>query len=119
MNKPLAERLRPKSLEEYVGQAHLVGPEGVLKRVIDSGQVPSFIMWGPPGVGKTTLAFIISQTLDRPFYSLSAINSGVKDIRETIAKAKSKQFFNRANPVLFIDEIHRFSKSQQDALLAR
>jgi putative ATPase len=117
MNKPLAERLRPKSLEEYVGQAHLVGPEGVLKRVIDSGQVPSFIMWGPPGVGKTTLAFIISQTLDRPFYSLSAINSGVKDIRETIAKAKSKQFFNRANPVLFIDEIHRFSKSQQDALL--
>jgi len=117
MNKPLAERLRPKSLEEYVGQSHLVGPEGVLKRVIDSGQVPSFIMWGPPGVGKTTLAFIISQTLERPFYSLSAINSGVKDIRETIAKAKSKQFFNRANPILFIDEIHRFSKSQQDALL--
>jgi len=117
MNKPLAERLRPKSLDEYVGQSHLVGPEGVLKRAVDSGQVPSFIMWGPPGVGKTTLAFIISQTLDRPFYSLSAINSGVKDIRETIAKAKSKQFFNRANPILFIDEIHRFSKSQQDALL--
>ncbi len=117
MNKPLAERLRPKSLEEYVGQSHLVGPEGVLKRVIDSGNVPSFIMWGPPGVGKTTLAFIISHILDRPFYSLSAINSGVKDIRETIAKAKSKQFFNRANPILFIDEIHRFSKSQQDALL--
>ena len=117
MNKPLAERLRPKTLDEYVGQAHLVGPDGVLKRVIDSGHVPSFIMWGPPGVGKTTLAFIISQTLDRPFFSLSAINSGVKDIRETIAKAKSKQFFNRANPILFIDEIHRFSKSQQDALL--
>ena len=117
MNIPLAERLRPKSLDAYVGQTHLVGPKGVLRKAITSGQIPSFILWGPPGVGKTTLASIISQTLERPFFSLSAINSGVKDIRETIAKAKSQQFFSRANPILFIDEIHRFSKSQQDALL--
>ena len=117
MNKPLAERMRPKSLEDYVGQTHLVGEKGILRKAIESGNVPSFILWGPPGVGKTTLAFIISQVLERPFFTLSAINSGVKDIRETIAKAKSKQFFNRANPILFIDEIHRFSKSQQDSLL--
>ena len=117
MNKPLAERMRPKSLDDYIGQTHLVGEKGILRKAIESGSVPSFILWGPPGVGKTTLAFIISQVLERPFYTLSAINSGVKDIRETIAKAKSKQFFNRANPILFIDEIHRFSKSQQDSLL--
>jgi len=117
MNIPLAERLRPQTLNDYVGQTHLVGPKGVLNKAIQSGHIPSFVLWGPPGVGKTTLAYIISQTLDRPFYSLSAINAGVKDIRETIAKAKSKQFFNRANPILFIDEIHRFSKSQQDSLL--
>ena len=117
MNKPLAERMRPKSLDEYVGQTHLVGEKGILRKAIESGSVPSFILWGPPGVGKTTLAYIISQVLERPFFTLSAINSGVKDIRETIAKAKSKQFFNRANPILFIDEIHRFSKSQQDSLL--
>jgi putative ATPase len=115
--QPLAERMRPKSLDEYVGQQHLVGPDAVLRQAILSGKVPSFILWGPPGVGKTTLANIIAHTLDRPFYSLSAINSGVKDIRETIEKAKKQQFFGRPNPILFIDEIHRFSKSQQDALL--
>ena len=115
--KPLAERMRPKSFEDFVGQEHLVGEGAVLKRMIDSNTVPSFILWGPPGVGKTTIASILSQKLKRPYYSLSAINSGVKDVRETIAKAENARFFDRANPVLFIDEIHRFSKSQQDSLL--
>ncbi|MFT5802415.1 MAG: putative ATPase, partial [Nonlabens sp.] len=115
--KPLAERMRPTSLEHYIGQQHLVGPGAVLRQAIESGRIPSFILWGPPGVGKTTLAGIIAATLERPFQALSAINSGVKDIREAIEKAKNQQFFNRANPVLFIDEIHRFSKSQQDSLL--
>jgi len=115
--QPLAERLRPKSLDQYFGQQHLVGPTAVLRKSIESGNIPSMILWGPPGVGKTTLAHIISQTLKRPFYALSAINSGVKDVRETIAKAEQQQFFNQAGPILFIDEIHRFSKSQQDSLL--
>lgn len=114
---PLAERLRPKSLDAYKGQSHLVGPGAVLRRAIESGQIPSMILWGPPGVGKTTLASIIANTLDRPFFTLSAINSGVKDVREAIKKAENKRFFNTPNPILFIDEIHRFSKSQQDSLL--
>ena len=117
-NKPLAERLRPQSLADYVGQAHLVGKGAVLRKAIESGRLPSMIFWGPPGVGKTTLAHIISQQLERPFYTLSAINSGVKDVREVIEKAKKSRFFDTKNPVLFIDEIHRFSKSQQDSLLA-
>jgi len=117
MNQPLAERMRPKSLDEYIGQEHLVGQGAILRKVIESGHLPSFILWGPPGVGKTTLASVIAQTQDRPFHSLSAINSGVKDIRETIETAKSQRFFTKPNPVLFIDEIHRFSKSQQDSLL--
>ena len=117
MPPPLAERMRPRTLEAYVGQQHLVGEGKVLRRAIESGKVPSFILWGPPGVGKTTLAGIIANTLDRPFHTLSAINSGVKDIRETIDKAKRQQFFDQPNPILFIDEIHRFSKSQQDSLL--
>jgi len=118
MNIPLAERMRPSSLDQYIGQNHLVGPDAVLRKAIESGNIPSFILWGPPGVGKTTLASIIANTLNRPFYSLSAINSGVKDIRDTIEKAKRQQFFNKPNPILFIDEIHRFSKSQQDSLLS-
>jgi len=117
MPPPLAERMRPKSLDSYIGQEHLVQTGAVLRQAIESGKVPSFILWGPPGVGKTTLAGIIAQQSKRPFYQLSAINSGVKDIREAIEKAKKQQFFDRPNPILFIDEIHRFSKSQQDALL--
>lgn len=115
--KPLAERMRPKHLDDYVGQSQIVGENAVLRKVINSGLIPSFILWGPPGVGKTTLAGIIAEQLKRPFFALSAINSGVKDIRETIQKAQSKSFFNAPNPILFIDEIHRFSKSQQDSLL--
>ena len=117
-NKPLAERMRPKSLEDYIGQQHLVGPGKVLRKMIDSGVVSSFILWGPPGVGKTTLAMIIAEQLKRPFYALSAVNSGVKDVREVIQKAEGQRFFNTPNPLLFIDEIHRFSKAQQDSLLA-
>ena len=116
-NQPLAERLRPKMLDDYIGQEHLVGKNAVLRKMIESGNISSLILWGPPGVGKTTLAKIVANTLDRPFYILSAINSGVKDIREVIDKAKKQQFFSRPNPILFIDEIHRFSKSQQDSLL--
>lgn len=115
--QPLAERLRPKNLDDYIGQKHLVGEGAVLRKAIESGNIPSIILWGPPGVGKTTLAGIIANTLDRPFHALSAINSGVKDIRETILKAQKNRFFSAANPILFIDEIHRFSKSQQDSLL--
>jgi len=116
-NQPLAERLRPSNLEEYIGQKHLVGKGAVLRKMIDSGNLSSIILWGPPGVGKTTLAKIIANSLNRPFYILSAINSGVKDIREVIDKAKSNSFFSAPNPILFIDEIHRFSKAQQDSLL--
>lgn len=116
-NQPLAERLRPRSLETYFGQDHLVGENAILRKMIENNTLSSMILWGPPGVGKTTLAQIIAQTLDRPFYTLSAVSSGVKDVREAIDKAKKVQFFNRPNPVLFIDEIHRFSKSQQDSLL--
>ncbi|HIZ33808.1 MAG TPA: replication-associated recombination protein A [Candidatus Bacteroides merdigallinarum] len=114
---PLAERLRPKTLDEYIGQKHLVGPGAVLRRMIDSGRISSFILWGPPGVGKTTLAQIIAHKLETPFYTLSAVTSGVKDVREVIEKAKNNRFFSTASPILFIDEIHRFSKSQQDSLL--
>ena len=116
-NIPLADRMRPKKLSEYIGQEHLLGSKGTIKKSIDAGVLPSMILWGPPGVGKTTLATMLSYTLDRPFYMLSAINSGVKDVREMIEKAKSQQFFGKASPILFIDEIHRFSKTQQDSLL--
>jgi len=116
-NQPLADRLRPGTLDDFIGQKHLVGPDAVIRKMVLSGSLSSFILWGPPGVGKTTLATIISKQLDRPFYSLSAVQSGVKDVRETIEKARKNQFFNKPNPVLFIDEIHRFSKSQQDSLL--
>ena len=118
MNKPLAERLRPNSLDDYFGQHHLTGPEGSIRLALKSNLLPSMIFWGPPGVGKTTLAHIISKQLDRPFYSLSAVNSGVKEVREVIKKAESSGLFSGGqSPVLFIDEIHRFSKSQQDSLL--
>ncbi|QHS54829.1 replication-associated recombination protein A [Mucilaginibacter sp. 14171R-50] len=114
---PLAERMRPKSLDDYVGQKHLVGKGAVLRKAIESGSLPSMLFWGPPGVGKTTLAYIISQSLYRPFFSLSAINSGVKDVREVIEKASLLKEQGEILPILFIDEIHRFSKSQQDSLL--
>ena len=115
--QPLAERMRPTTLDDYIGQKHLVGEGAVLRRMIESGRVSSFILWGPPGVGKTTLASIIAHQLQTPFYTLSAVTSGVKDVREVVEKAKSNRFFNQASPILFIDEIHRFSKSQQDSLL--
>lgn len=117
MSKPLAERLRPMTLDEYVGQKHLVGEGAILRKMIDAGRISSFILWGPPGVGKTTLAQIIANKLETPFYTLSAVTSGVKDVREVIERAKSNRFFSSASPILFIDEIHRFSKSQQDSLL--
>jgi putative ATPase len=116
-NQPLAERLRPSDLKNYLGQKHLVGEKAVLRKMIESGNISSFILWGPPGVGKTTLAKIIANQLNRPFYTLSAVNSGVKDVREVIQKAEKQKFFSTPNPILFIDEIHRFSKSQQDSLL--
>lgn len=116
--KPLAERLRPTTLSEYIGQKHLVGPGALLRQMIDAGHISSFILWGPPGVGKTTLAKIIARQLETPFYTLSAVNSGVKEVREVIEKANANRFFGEQSPILFIDEIHRFSKSQQDSLLA-
>lgn len=115
--EPLAERMRPKSLDGYIGQKHLVGPNAVLRRMIESGHIASFILWGPPGVGKTTLAKIIAQTLELPFYTLSAVSSGVKEVRDVIESAQKHRFFDQRSPILFIDEIHRFSKSQQDSLL--
>ena len=117
MSEPLAERMRPRTIDEYVGQKHLVGEGAVLRRMIDAGRISSFILWGPPGVGKTTLAQIIANKLETPFYTLSAVTSGVKDVRDVIERARKGQFFSTASPILFIDEIHRFSKSQQDSLL--
>ncbi len=117
MSQPLAERMRPHSLDEYIGQQHLVGEGAVLRKMIEAGKVSSFILWGPPGVGKTTLAQIIANKLETPFYTLSAVTSGVKDVRDVIERAKGGRFFNNSSPILFIDEIHRFSKSQQDSLL--
>ena len=114
---PLAERMRPRSLDDYIGQKHLVGENAVLRKMLESGRLSSIILWGPPGVGKTTLAKIMAVRLERPFYILSAVSSGVKDVREAIEKARNSRFFNSASPILFIDEIHRFSKSQQDSLL--
>ena len=117
MAQPLAERLRPRTLDDYIGQKHLVGEGAILRKMIDAGRISSFILWGPPGVGKTTLAQIIAHRLETPFYTLSAVTSGVKDVRDVIEKARSNRFFSQASPILFIDEIHRFSKSQQDSLL--
>ena len=117
MAQPLAERLRPRTLDDYIGQKHLVGENAVLRKMIEAGRITSFILWGPPGVGKTTLAQIIANRLETPFYTLSAVTSGVKDVRDVIEKAQKGRFFNEASPILFIDEIHRFSKSQQDSLL--
>ncbi len=117
MSRPLAERMRPHDIEHYVGQSHLVGEGAVLRRMIDSGHISSFILWGPPGVGKTTLAQIIANKLETPFYTLSAVTSGVKDVRDVIERAQSNRLFHTISPILFIDEIHRFSKSQQDSLL--
>ena len=116
--QPLAERLRPATLDQYIGQEHLVGPNAILRKMIESGNVASFILWGPPGVGKTTLARIIANLSDRPFYALSAVHSSVKDVREVIEKAEKNKLFTPKPPILFIDEIHRFSKSQQDSLLS-
>ena len=117
MSEPLAERLRPRSLDDYIGQKHLVGEGAVLRKMIDAGRISSFILWGPPGVGKTTLAQIIANRLKTPFFTLSAVTSGVKDVRDVIERAQKGRFFNEPSPILFIDEIHRFSKSQQDSLL--
>jgi putative ATPase len=117
MVQPLAERLRPRTLDDYIGQEHLVGEGAVLRKMIEAGRISSFILWGPPGVGKTTLAQIIAHRLETPFYTLSAVTSGVKDVRDVIEKAQKGRFFTEASPILFIDEIHRFSKSQQDSLL--
>ena len=117
MSQPLAERLRPRTLDDYVGQSHIVGEGAVLRNMIDAGRIPSFILWGPPGVGKTTLAQIIANKFETPFYTLSAVTSGVKDVRDVIERAQKGRFFNSVSPVLFIDEIHRFSTSQQDSLL--
>ena len=116
--EPLAERLRPSTLDNYIGQKHLVGPDAVMRRMIESGRISSFILWGPPGTGKTTLANIIAKKLEVPFYTLNAVSSGVKDVREVIESAQKNRFFSQNSPILFIDEIHRFNKSQQDSLLA-
>lgn len=117
MSQPLAERLRPRTLDDYIGQKHLVGEGAVLRKMIEAGRITSFILWGPPGVGKTTLAQIIANKLETPFYTLGAVTSGVKDVRDVIERAKNGRFFSQSSPILFIDEIHRFSKSQQDSLL--